>query len=107
LGKPTGSPGKLERGAFPQYWLFPANPRCRAVNRKDREFVVGLFGSPNMAEFELLSHEREQPERAAPRENRCWQVVTDGENDERRVDRAKTMLIRECCLNFQSALGSD
>src|ERR1700680_4516585 len=31
----------------PQYWLFPANPRCRAVNRKDREFVVGLFGSPN------------------------------------------------------------
>ena len=34
LGKPTGSPGKLERGAFPQYWLFPANPRCRAVNRR-------------------------------------------------------------------------
>ena len=45
LGKPTGSPGKLERGAFPQYWLFPAIPCRRAVNQKGREFVVGLFGS--------------------------------------------------------------
>ena len=47
MGKPTGSPGKLERGAFPQDWPFLANPRCRAVNRKGSEFVVGLFGSPN------------------------------------------------------------
>src|ERR1700680_2247601 len=37
----------------PQYWLFPANPRCRAVNRKDREFVVGLFGSANVAKVEV------------------------------------------------------
>jgi hypothetical protein len=47
LGKPTGSTGKLERGAFPRYWLFPPSPCRRAVNRKDKEFVVGLFGSAN------------------------------------------------------------
>jgi len=46
LGKPPGSPDELERAAFPQYWPFPANPFRRAVNQKDREFVVGLFGSP-------------------------------------------------------------
>jgi hypothetical protein len=45
---------RLERGAFPQYWLFPANPRCRAVNRKDREFVVRLFGSPNRIRTDSL-----------------------------------------------------
>jgi hypothetical protein len=68
LGKPTGSPGKLERGAFPQYWLFPANPRCRAVNRKDREFVVGLFGSPNRTRtYDLLVDGGETQERPSLR----------------------------------------
>src|ERR1017187_1732286 len=43
----TCSPGKLERAAFPQYWPFPASPCRRAVNQKDKEFVVGLFGSAN------------------------------------------------------------
>jgi len=76
----TGSPGKLERGVFPEYWPFPANPRCRGVNQKGSEFVVGLFGSPIMAEFELTLRRESRPERAAPkfRENLCWQVVTDG-----------------------------
>src|ERR1035437_1853273 len=31
----------------PQYWPFPASPCRRAVNQQDKEFVVGLFGSPN------------------------------------------------------------
>src|ERR1017187_9392165 len=44
LGKPTGSPDKLERAAFPQYWPFPASPCHRAVNQKDKEFVIGLLG---------------------------------------------------------------
>ena len=52
LGKPTGSPGKLERAAFPQYGPFPASPCRRAVNQKAREFVVGLCGSADMAQFE-------------------------------------------------------
>src|ERR1017187_9906036 len=47
LGKPTGSPDKLERAAFPQFWPFPASPWRRAVNQKDKEFVAGLFGSAN------------------------------------------------------------
>src|ERR1035438_3607629 len=40
----------LERAAFPQYGPFPASPCRRAVNQKDREFVVGLFGSAHMAD---------------------------------------------------------
>ena len=52
MGEPTGSPGKLERAALPQYGPFPASPCRRSVNQKRREFVVGLFGSANMAKFE-------------------------------------------------------
>jgi hypothetical protein len=48
----------------------------------------------------MRENNRREPRRARTE-------VTDGENDERRVDRVKTMLIRECCLNFQSAFGSD
>jgi hypothetical protein len=44
----------LRETAFTQYWPFPANPRCRAANRKDREFVVGLFGSPNRIRTDSL-----------------------------------------------------
>jgi hypothetical protein len=47
VGKPTGSPGKPERGAFQRYWPFSASPCLSAVNRKDKEFAVGLFGSPD------------------------------------------------------------
>src|ERR1017187_4204294 len=54
LGKPTGSPDKLERAAFPQFWPFPASPWRRAVNQKDKEFVAGLFGSPNRTRTEGL-----------------------------------------------------
>ena len=43
-----------ERGPFAQYWPFPANPRCRAVNQKGREFEVGLFGSPNRIRTDSL-----------------------------------------------------
>ena len=53
MGKPTGSPGKLERSAFPQYWPFPASPCRRAVNQKDKEFVAGLVGSANVRKFDL------------------------------------------------------
>ena len=53
MGKPTGSPGKLERAAFPQYGPFPASPCRRAVNQKDKEFVVGLFGSAEVRKFDL------------------------------------------------------
>ena len=54
MGKPTGNPGKLERAGFPQYWPFPASPCRRAVNQKDKEFVVGLFGSANVPKFEVF-----------------------------------------------------
>ena len=72
LGKPTGSPGKLERGAFPQYWLFPPSPCRRAVNRKDREFVVGLFGSPNGTRtYDLLVDGGETSEKPSLRAHRA------------------------------------
>src|ERR1035441_4026624 len=45
---------KLERAAFPQHWPFPASPCRRAVNQKDKEFVVGLFGSANRTRTESL-----------------------------------------------------
>jgi hypothetical protein len=45
---------KLERAAFPQHWPFPASPCRRAVNQKDKEFVVGLFGSPNRTRTQNL-----------------------------------------------------
>ena len=64
MGKPTASPGRLERAAFPQYWPFPASPCRRAVNQKAREFVVGLFGSPIATVTEM---EKRKRERGAPK----------------------------------------
>src|ERR1017187_10075181 len=56
-----GSPGKLERAAFPQYWPFPASPCRRAANQKGREFVVGLCGSANRIRTKSLLVTGSQP----------------------------------------------
>src|SRR5947199_6372670 len=65
-GKPPGTPGKLETGAFPQDWPFPASSTLPRVNRTDREFVVGLFGSPNRTRmYNLLVDSQRQGEAIA------------------------------------------
>jgi hypothetical protein len=43
----TGQVAGQERSRFPQYWPFPASPRRRTANQKDREFVAGSYGSAN------------------------------------------------------------
>jgi hypothetical protein len=50
------------------------------VNRKDIEFEVEIFASPDMAEFELTLGRENRLEISSTkvRENLCWQVVTDG-----------------------------
>jgi hypothetical protein len=53
LVRVKGQIAEKQRGPFAQYWPFPATPRQRDVNQKGKEFEVGLFGSANIARFEV------------------------------------------------------
>src|ERR1022692_1803065 len=41
----TGQIAGQERDCLAQYWPFPASPRRRTANQKDREFAAGSFDS--------------------------------------------------------------
>jgi hypothetical protein len=44
---------RLERTTLPQFWLIPASPCRRTVNRKDIEFEVGLIWLPEQVSNSL------------------------------------------------------
>jgi hypothetical protein len=52
LGKPSGSPGKLERALSRGIGHFQQVHAATLLTRRAREFEVEIFGSANMPKFE-------------------------------------------------------